>query len=86
MLLIHSACVGAVLTLLGKPESQRDPGLSEAAREAAIAAITGESPVGEASGRVGAALALRADLDQVAGLSAGERLLLDELLVRIAGG
>jgi AcrR family transcriptional regulator len=82
--MVQSACVGAVLTLLGTPPAQRDPGLSDAVREAVIAAITGDAVIDDTPGAAGAALALRATLDDASALSAGERLLLDEWLGRIA--
>ncbi|MBC8143362.1 MAG: TetR/AcrR family transcriptional regulator, partial [Armatimonadetes bacterium] len=41
--LLQSAGTGTVLTLLSQPEARRDAGLSETAREAVIAAITGEA-------------------------------------------
>jgi AcrR family transcriptional regulator len=84
--LLESACIGVVLTLLGEPEENRDPGLSEAAREAVLAAITGESTMKTAHTPRGAATALRAALDQTSVLSNGERTLLQELLARIANG
>lgn len=82
--LVQSACVGAVLTLLGTPAAQRDAGLSDAAREAVIAAITGDAVIEDVPGPAGAALALRATLAETTGLSTGERALLDEWLARIA--
>ncbi len=83
--LLQSACVGTVLTLLGEPEARRDPGLSASAREAVLAAITGEavSPAGPLPGA--AAALLRASLERTTVLTAGERHLLEELLDRIAG-
>ena len=54
--------IGTVLTLLGQPEERRDPGLSEAAREAVLAAITGEAISPAAPGTGGAAATLRASL------------------------
>ena len=84
--LLHSVCVGTVLTLLGEPEERRDPGLSEVAREAVVAAITGKAVSAERSRPSGAAAALRACLDQTSVLTDGERHLLEELLVRIADG
>ncbi|TNC49436.1 TetR/AcrR family transcriptional regulator [Rubellimicrobium rubrum] len=83
VLLIHAAGTGTVLALLGQPEAARDPGLSTAAREAALAAMTGEAPA--VPGPRGAAMALRASLDGVEALSPGERHLMRELLDRIAG-
>lgn len=83
--LLHSACTGTVLTLLGGSEAQRDLGLSETAREAIMAAITGEVIAAE-PGPSGAAAALRASLDRTSVLTDGERHLLEELLDRIADG
>ncbi len=82
--LVRAACAGTVLSLLGEEEARRDSGLSEAAREAVVAAITGEVAVGADRGPRGAAAALRASLAETAALTAGERLLLAELLDRVA--
>jgi len=82
--LAHAACTGAVLMLLETPENERDVGLAAAAREAVIAAITAAKPVADQPGATGAAIALRASLDQAAMLTPGERHLLGELLDRIA--
>lgn len=84
--LLQSMCIGAVSTLLGQPGEQRDAGLSEAAREAVVAAITGDAIVAAEPGPAAAAAALRARLDQTRVLTAGERHLLEELLDRIADG
>ena len=83
--LIHAAGAGTVLTLLAEAEEHRDPGLAEAAREAVMAAILGDAPVGD-DGLTSAAVTLRAGLADTPLLSAGERALLGELLDRIAGG
>jgi hypothetical protein len=82
--LLRSVGTGTVLTLLAQPETQRDPGLSIAARESVIAAIIGEATSQTASGPNTAAAALRASLDQTSVLTNGERHLLAELLDRIA--
>ncbi len=84
--LLHSMCVGTVLTLLREPEKRRDLGLSEAAREAVVVAITGEAISTQAPGPSAAAAQLRASLDQTSVLTGGERHLLEELLDRIADG
>ena len=76
--------IGTVLTLLSVPAHARDPGLAAAARESVLAAITSSSPVDKSAGASGAAITLRASLDEAAALSPGERHLLDELLERIA--
>jgi hypothetical protein len=75
--------MGTVLTLLGEPEGRRGAGLSEAAREAVVAAITGQAAPAD-PGPSGAAAALRASLDRAATLTPGERHLLGDLLDRIA--
>ncbi|WP_172292589.1 TetR/AcrR family transcriptional regulator [Pseudoruegeria sp. HB172150] len=84
--LTQAAGVGTVLTLLGQPEGARDLALSETAREAVIAAITRVAPAVAGDGARGAAAALRASLGDTSVLSGGERLLLEELLDRIANG
>jgi AcrR family transcriptional regulator len=82
--LVHASGSGIVLTLLAMPEDRRDPALSKAAREAAIAAITTESPALETPGPAAAAIALRAVLPDATALTDGERHLLDEWLDRLA--
>ena len=82
--LLHGSATGIIATLLGQLPEDRDPALSAEARDAAIAAITGEASGGADSGAAGAANALRAALPDLGGLSAGETLLLSELLDRIA--
>ena len=84
--LFHAAACGTVLTLLGLVEEQRDPALSHLARDAALAAITIGRPALETPGPVGAAVALRAVLDGVAALTAGERAVMREWLDRVAAG
>jgi len=84
--LFHAAACGTVLTLLGLVEEQRDPALSHLARDAALRAITIDAPVLKAPGPVGAAVALRAVLDGVAALTAGERAVMQEWLDRVAAG
>lgn len=82
--LVHSMGTGTVLTLLGQPEGRRDPGLSEAAREVVVAAITGDALSPADPGPSRAAAALKASLDLTSVLTAGEKHLLEELLDRIA--
>jgi len=82
--LFHASGCGTVLTLLAQAEGHRDTALSEAAREAAIAAITTDAPAVENSGAAAAAIALRAALPDVQSLSSGERSLLTEWLDRLA--
>ena len=84
--LLQSMGVGTVLTMLGQPEERRDPNLSAVAREAVVAAITGEAVTPTYPGPSAAAAALRASLDRISILTGGERHLLGELLDRIADG
>lgn len=84
--LVHSVGRGTTLTLIDMPEDQRDPGISELAREATVAAITTDAPAPAMSGPVNAAIALRAVLPQTTALSTPERTLMQEWLDRIAKG
>ncbi len=84
--LLQSACVGTVLTLLSEREERRDLGLSETAREAVVAAITGKAIMFANSGPSGVAATLRASLNQTSVLTSGEMHLLEELLDRISSG
>ncbi|MHA6627681.1 TetR/AcrR family transcriptional regulator [Pseudonocardia sichuanensis] len=83
--LVHAAGSGTTLALIATPEDRRDPALPVAAREAVIAAITTDRPLGQGSGPVTAAVTLRAALPHVDELSAGEKGLLAEWLDRITG-
>jgi len=82
--LLQAVGVGVIKRLLEQPESERDLGLSELAREAVLAAISGKRSAPASTGVIGAALALKANLGAVDALSDGERLLLEELLTRIS--
>lgn len=82
--LIHASGCGVVLTLLAMPEAQRDPGISEIAREAAITAITTEASTHRKPGEAAAAIALRAVLSDATPLSNAELHLLKEWLDRLA--
>jgi AcrR family transcriptional regulator len=81
--LVHAAGSGVALSLIAVPAAQRDPGLSEAAREAVVAAITTDAPVVADPGPVPAAVSLRAVLDDVDVLTDAERALLREWLDRV---
>jgi AcrR family transcriptional regulator len=83
--LMRASGIGTVLTLLGMPVERRDLGLSEAAREGVIAAITRAAPAVDQPSAASAAIALRASLEEAHSLTPGERLLLSELLARLAG-
>ncbi|MEV6872384.1 TetR/AcrR family transcriptional regulator [Amycolatopsis sp. NPDC051128] len=82
--LVHATGMGVVLSLIATPEDERDPELSETARETVLARIlTGETePAG--SDLPERAIALRAGLDGATALTGAERVLLGEWLDRIA--
>lgn len=87
--LMYAAGCGTTFTLIGIPEDRRDMGLSEAAREAFIEAITSTTAhpshrARAAGGAVGAAVALRALLPTTSALRATETALLEDWLERIA--
>jgi AcrR family transcriptional regulator len=84
--LIHAAGTGTVATLLALPESERDPELPRAAREAVLAAVADTEVAAAGQGAAAFAVGLQAHLDGLDGLSPGERLLLRELLNRIGAG
>ncbi|WP_432930430.1 TetR/AcrR family transcriptional regulator [Microbispora sp. CA-135349] len=81
---VHAAGCGTVFALLAMPEEERDPRLSEVARDAAIAAITTDAPAVETPGPAAAAMALRAALPDATALTDGERHVLGEWLDRLA--
>jgi AcrR family transcriptional regulator len=82
--LIHAAGVGAVTTLLALPEDERDPYLSPATRDAVLASIVTSLPQQVDADLASLAVGLRAHVDAAKGLTPGERLLLCELLDRLA--
>ncbi|WP_428391668.1 TetR/AcrR family transcriptional regulator [Lichenicoccus sp.] len=82
--LLHSVGTGTILTLLSQHPDSREPGLSRAACDTVMAAITDETDTPNAA--AAAAAALRASLDATALLTAGERGLMEELLDRLAHG
>lgn len=86
--LVHAAGRGVVFSLIGVPEEERDSGLSDAAREAVIAAITTDEdikgPASDRSSSVTAAITLRAGVADLSELTDGERQLMAEWLDRIS--
>jgi AcrR family transcriptional regulator len=89
--MIHAAGSGVTLTLIGTEPEERDPALSEATREAVLAAVTTDGPDEEATGgddcgrAANRAVALKAILPEAEEeLTPGERALLSEWLDRIA--
>jgi AcrR family transcriptional regulator len=84
--LVHAAGTGVVLTLLGAPEPDRDPALSEAAYDAVLRAIVRDAPAAPDGDLASRAVALRAGLASAAALSDAERAVMAEWLERIAAG
>lgn len=86
--MINAAGVGVTLALIRTPPERREPSLSESMREAVLAAmITADGETGGAGeDRVLArAVALKAVLPEVDGLTSAEQQLLAEWLDRVAG-
>jgi len=83
--LVHATGVGTVATLLATPAEDRDPHLAGLAREAVMAAILADAPVEpDRIGIASLAISLGARLEDTRALTAGERLLLSELLDRLS--
>src|SRR5918998_4456856 len=88
--MIHAAGSGVTLALIGTEPEDRDPALSEATREAVLAAVTTDGPDEEATGgddcgrAANRAVALKAILPEAEELTPGELALLSEWLDRIA--
>ncbi len=82
--LIHAMGLGTVTSLLAVPAPARDPQLATAARDAVLSAIVDGSRGPAKHGLAPCAVALGARLDESDGLTPGERMLLGELLTRLA--
>jgi AcrR family transcriptional regulator len=86
--MIHAAGSGVTLTLIGTKPEERDPVLSEATREAILAAVTTDAVPETATGQdriPGRAVALKAVLPEAsAGFTPSESALLSEWLDRLA--
>lgn len=89
--MIHAAGTGAVLALLAAQPEQRDVSLADAIYQAVKHAIvtdaddpSSDSSHGSVAGSVGAAVTLRAGIDDLGALSSAERSLLTEWLDRVA--
>ncbi|WP_026931767.1 TetR/AcrR family transcriptional regulator [Glycomyces tenuis] len=81
---VHAACVGTTLNLIGTPPEERDLERSRRLRDAAIGSFTGRAAA-ESPDYAQRAVGLKAVLDRAEGLlTPGERALLDELLDRLA--
>lgn len=83
--LIHAAGVGTVTTLLATPSDRRDPELGRLALDAVLGVLVSEDVEPRPAASASLAIGLRAHLDEATALSPGERLLMRELLDRIAG-
>ena len=81
--MLRAAACGVVFILLETPERERDPGLSEATREAVILALTTDVAEAAELDVKPVATTLRALLPYADGLTKGERHLLGEWLDRI---
>ena len=87
--MIHASGSGVTLALIGTKPEDRDPALSEATREAILAAVTTDETVGvddegDGNDRVAnRAVALKAVLPETTELTPGERALLSEWLDKI---
>lgn len=88
--MLHAACSGVILTLIGRVPEERDMALSDATREATLDAVLvpAEAPVrGRATPPAqvaNRAIALKALLPDATALTTGERLLLAEWLDRLS--
>ncbi|MEU4248789.1 TetR/AcrR family transcriptional regulator [Amycolatopsis sp. NPDC026612] len=82
--LVHATGMGVVLSLIATPVAERDPDLSETAREIVLGRILTGAAEPAGSDLPGRAIALRAGLEGVAVLTPAERVLLAEWLDRIA--
>ncbi|MBN9415312.1 hypothetical protein ABS71_18565 [bacterium SCN 62-11] len=81
--MVRAAACGVVFSWLGQPQDARDPGLSEATREAILEAIThGDSTPAGSTAHL--AVALKARLEKSSHLSAAELALLREWLDRLS--
>jgi hypothetical protein len=80
---VVAANVGVTLSLIAQPPAERDLALSTQVRDAILASVT-TAPRAEPSTRSAAAITLAAALDEdPSDLTAGEALLLRELLSRL---
>lgn len=80
--MIHAAGSGVVLALLGRPEDERDPELTDALLDAVLAGILTSAPVPPATDATALVVAFREALPLLPALSEAERTLLSEWLAR----
>lgn len=82
LLMIHSAGNGTILTLLGVPPEQRDPGLSEAMFDAVLNSILATAPATPDTATNAVAVTFATVLPDLPGLTEAERALMAEWLHR----
>jgi hypothetical protein len=80
--MIHSAGNGTILTLLGMPPEQRDPGLSEAMLDAVLTSILATTPATPDTATNAVAVTFATVLPDLPGLTDAERALMAEWLHR----
>ncbi|MFI6599409.1 TetR/AcrR family transcriptional regulator [Nonomuraea sp. NPDC050536] len=84
--MVHAACMGVTLSLISLPPEERQLTVSTAVRESVLAAIAVQEPGAAERDPVRHAVALRTLVEEMeGGFTPGERMLLAELLDRIAG-
>ncbi|MEV0941227.1 TetR/AcrR family transcriptional regulator [Micromonospora wenchangensis] len=85
-MMIHAAGTGVILTLLGTPAPQRDPGLGDAVFDAVLGGILAAAPVTPDPTLRTVAVTLAALTPDLPGLTDAERTLLTEWLNRSLAG
>ncbi|MEV4719283.1 TetR/AcrR family transcriptional regulator [Micromonospora noduli] len=80
--MIHSAGNGTILTLLGMPADQRDPGLGEAMLDAVLTSILATTPITPDTTANAVAVTFATVLPNLPGLTDAERALMAEWLHR----
>ncbi|GHJ07935.1 TetR family transcriptional regulator [Micromonospora humidisoli] len=81
-MMVHAAGTGVILTLLGTPAPQRDPGLGDAVLDAVLGGILTTTPATPDPTLRTAAVTLAALTPDLPGLTDAERTLLTEWLTR----
>ncbi|MCG5435842.1 TetR/AcrR family transcriptional regulator [Micromonospora foliorum] len=82
LMMIHSAGNGTILTLLGTPTDQRDPGLGEAMLDAVLSSILVTTPATPDTTTNAVAVTFATVLPDLPGLTDAERALMAEWLQR----
>ncbi|MEI5675495.1 MULTISPECIES: TetR/AcrR family transcriptional regulator [unclassified Nocardioides] len=82
VLMIHAAGSGAVLTLIGTPPDERDPGLADGLLDAVLDRVLTSGPAAPDTSPTAVAVTFGTVLDDLPGLSAAERALMAEWLAR----